>query len=70
MPYTVRARQDGQPVSTTRLQAGSAIVIALRWAEKGCQAIVIVDDEGRPQSLEDAQQERLRRLRSGVQLFG
>ena len=69
MPYTVRARQAGVPVSTTRLQAGSAIVVALKWANDGYEAIVIVNDDGCVQSLEDAQRERLRRLHSGRQIF-
>ena len=69
MPYTIRAHQDGLPVSTTRFHAASAVVLAMKWAEEGCQAIVIVDDEGRPRSLEEARRDSTRRLRPRVQVL-
>ena len=69
MPFTIRAHQDGLPVFETRSYAGSALVLARKWTTEGRQAIVIVTSDGRTHSLEQAQEERTRRLHSGRRIF-
>ena len=69
MPHRINATQDGLPISATRVQAASAVVLAMDWAAKGCLAIVIATADGRSLSLIEAKQERMDTLRQGRRLF-
>ena len=69
MPYTIRAQQDGLPVSATRVQAASAVVLGFEWARRGFEAIVIISGDGHSLDLEEAQRERIETLRQGRRLF-
>ena len=50
--FTISAECDGSTRSATRYRAGSAMVLADRWAEEGCQAIRLTDSKGAVRSRE------------------
>lgn len=63
MPYTIRAERNAKPHLQTRVQASSAVVLAMRWAEEGYEAISIECEKGRTLDIRAARERLARGLR-------
>lgn len=64
MPYMIQAEQEGERIVATRNSPASAVVLAMKWTEKGLQAVVILTESGRRHDVSAAQ----KRLIHGLKL--
>ena len=53
MRFTVTGRSNGTDIQEGRLQPASAIVLAMRWIEKGLGNVRVTDGSGRVYDLEE-----------------
>jgi hypothetical protein len=64
MPYMIQAEREGERIVATRNNPASAVVLAMKWTEKGLRAVVILTESGRRHDVAAAQ----KRLIHGLKL--
>ncbi len=62
MPYTVSAVCASQRRVKMRSNPSSAVVLAMKWVEEGCENVRIANDNGQSYDVKTAQQRLLQRL--------
>jgi hypothetical protein len=61
--FVVSARRDNGLIQQTRKHPASAVVLALKWREKGYADVVVLDPSGRPVTPESYRREAMRRIK-------